>query len=78
VMLLPSNSRCSRRSKSTRRDPSSDSPTECSMNPPPCQTQRIDIHGRLGRFVQLYCGSSGKSGSIGCTDLSRINAGTHR
>jgi hypothetical protein len=35
------------------------------QEPTICPTQRIDIHGRFGRFVQLCCGSSGKSGVEG-------------
>src|ERR1035437_1670748 len=62
VMRLPWNSSFRRRSKSTRRQSSSDSPAGCSMNSPPYTAQDADIYGRFRRFVQAKCRLSGKSG----------------
>src|SRR3954467_12793265 len=61
-MRLPWNSSVKRRSKSTRRGPSSDSPAGCSMEPPPKMPQAAGNQTKSRRFAPAQCQSSGKSG----------------
>src|SRR3954471_13302755 len=61
-MRLPWNSSVKRRSKSTRRGPSSDSPAGCSMAPPPKMPQAAGNKTKFRRFAPAQCQSSGKSG----------------
>src|SRR5919112_4654529 len=61
-MRLPWNSSVRRRSKSTRRGPSSDSPAGCSMEPPPKMPQAAGNQTKSRRFVPADCRPYGKSG----------------
>src|SRR3954454_4059983 len=61
-MRLPWNSSVKRRSKSTRRGPSSDSPAGCSMEPPPKMPQAAGNKTKFRRFAPAQWQSSGKSG----------------
>src|SRR3954452_22263953 len=61
-MRLPWNSSVKRRSESTRRGPSSDSPAGCSMEPPPKMPQAAGNKTKFRRFAPAQCQSSGKSG----------------
>src|SRR3954447_15670026 len=67
-MRLPWNSSVKRRSKSTRRGPSSDSPAGCSMEPPPKMPQAAGNKTKFRRFAPAQCQSSGKSGLEGVAE----------
>src|SRR3954468_10318949 len=57
-MRLTRNSSVKRRSKSTRRGPSSDSPAGCSMEPPPKMPQAAGNKTKFRRFAPAQCQSS--------------------
>src|SRR3954447_12615933 len=63
-MRLPWNSSVKRRSKSTRRGPSSDSPAGCSMEPPPKMPQAAGNQSKSRRFAPAQCRPYGESGLI--------------
>src|SRR4051812_997734 len=61
-MRLPWNSSFRRRSNSTRRGPSSDSPAGCSMEPPPTMPQAAGNQSKFHCFAPADCRPYGKSG----------------
>jgi hypothetical protein len=74
VIRLPWNSGVSRRSISTRRAPSSDSPAGCRMRARLIPRQHADIDARFGQAAQETPHSSGQSRQTGLRHSRRENS----